>query len=79
MEYTAVFEKTDDGWYVAQCEQMPNAVTQGRTIAEAKENLQDAIKMLLDIQKEEVEKQFLERRLLGKKIVHRKIARLAML
>jgi predicted RNase H-like HicB family nuclease len=52
MEYTAIFEKTDDGWYVAQCGQMPSAITQGRTIAEAKENLQEAIDMLLDIEKE---------------------------
>ncbi|MDR2562445.1 MAG: type II toxin-antitoxin system HicB family antitoxin, partial [Prevotellaceae bacterium] len=50
--YTAVFEKMDNGWYFAQCEQMPNAVTQGRTIAEAKANLQEVIAMLLEIQKE---------------------------
>jgi predicted RNase H-like HicB family nuclease len=40
MKYTAIFEKMDNGGYFAQCEQMPNAVTQGKTIAEAKENLQ---------------------------------------
>ena len=74
MEYTAIFEKMDNGWYFAQCEQMPNAITQGRTIAEAKQNLQEVITMLLDIQKEESAKQFSGRRLL-----HRKIAKLAML
>lgn len=52
MIYTAVFEKQDNGWYFAQCEQMPNAITQGKTIAEAKENLQEVITMLLEIQKE---------------------------
>jgi len=51
MEYTAVFEKMDNGWYFAQCEQMPNAITQGRNIADAKKNLQEVIGMLLDIQK----------------------------
>jgi predicted RNase H-like HicB family nuclease len=74
MEYTAAFEKMDNGWYFAQCEQMPNAITQGRTIAEAKENLQEVITMLLDVQKEESLKQ-----LNGRKLVHRKIASLAML
>ena len=74
MEYTAIFEKMDNGWYFAQCEQMPNAITQGRTISEAKHNLQEVITMLLDIQKEESSKQFSGRRLL-----HRKIAKLAML
>jgi predicted RNase H-like HicB family nuclease len=57
MEYTAIFEKMDNRWYFAQCEQMPNAITQGRTIAEAKENLQEVITLLLNIQKEEVVKQ----------------------
>ena len=57
MEYTAVFEKMDNGWYFAQCEQMPNAITQGRTIADAKKNLQEVIGMLLDIQREESTKQ----------------------
>jgi predicted RNase H-like HicB family nuclease len=74
MEYTAVFEKMDNGWYFAQCEQMPNAITQGRTIADAKKNLQEVIAMLLEIQKEEVAKQFA-----GKRLVHRKIAKLALL
>jgi predicted RNase H-like HicB family nuclease len=74
MEYTAIFEKMDNGFYFAQCEQMPNAITQGRTIAEAKKNLQEVIVMLLDIQKEELAKQSS-----GKKLIHRKIARLDML
>jgi predicted RNase H-like HicB family nuclease len=74
MEYTAIFEKMDNGWYFAQCEQMPNAITQGKTIAEAKENLQEVITMLLDIEKESLEKEFS-----GRKLIHRKIAHLAML
>jgi predicted RNase H-like HicB family nuclease len=74
MEYTAVFEKMDNGWYFAQCEQMPNAITHGRTIAEAKENLQEVITMLFEIQKEDSLKQRN-----GKKLTHRKIASLVML
>jgi predicted RNase H-like HicB family nuclease len=73
MEYTAVFEKMDNGWYFAQCEQMPNAITQGRTIEEAKKNLLEVIAMLLNIQKEKLEKKFL-----GKNIIHQKIAELAI-
>jgi predicted RNase H-like HicB family nuclease len=74
MIYTAVFEKQDNGWYFAQCEQMPNAITQGKTIAEAKENLQEVITMLLEIQKEELLKS-----VNGKKLIRRKIAKLALL
>ena len=73
MEYTAIFEKMDNGWYFAQCEQMPNAITQGRTIADAKKNLQEVIEMLLEIQKEESTRQFN-----GKQFVRRKIAKLAL-
>jgi predicted RNase H-like HicB family nuclease len=47
MEYTAIFKKMDNGWYFAQCEQMPNAITQGKTIEEAKENLKDALLLLM--------------------------------
>ena len=73
MEYTAIFEKMDNGWYFAQCEQMPNAITQGKTIEEAKKNLQEVIGMLLNIQKEEIARQFA-----GKRLIHRKIAKVAL-
>jgi predicted RNase H-like HicB family nuclease len=52
MQYTAVIEKTDDGWYLAHCVQVPNAHTQGRTIEEAKENLEEAVALILDCEKE---------------------------
>ena len=47
MEYTAIIEKTESGMYVAQCQEMPAAITQGKTIEEVKENLIDAINLLL--------------------------------
>ncbi|MBR4536092.1 MAG: type II toxin-antitoxin system HicB family antitoxin [Bacteroidales bacterium] len=43
MEYTVVLEKMDNGWWFCQCEQIPEAVTQGETIEEAKENIKEAI------------------------------------
>lgn len=53
MEYTAIIRKTDDGWYAAKCAQVPEAITQGHTIEEAKENLADAIDMVLQMKKEQ--------------------------
>ena len=35
MEYTAIIKKMSNGWYFAQCEQLPGAMTQGKTIEEA--------------------------------------------
>ena len=52
MEYTAIIEKTSDGWYIAHCAEIPNAHTQGKTIEEVKENLTDAIELILDCERE---------------------------
>ena len=53
MEYTAIIQKLPSGWYMGQCEQMPGAITQGRTIEETKENLKEAITLLLEDAKED--------------------------
>ena len=52
MEYTAIIEKTDDGWYIAHCAEVPNAHTQGQTIEEVKENLKEAIELILECERE---------------------------
>jgi predicted RNase H-like HicB family nuclease len=56
MEYTAVVREIEDGWYMAQCEQIQGALTQGQTIVEAKENLKDAICLLLEDEMEDFRK-----------------------
>jgi predicted RNase H-like HicB family nuclease len=55
--YTAIFERGEDGWWVASCLEMPEAITQGATIDEARENLKDAIHLLLEVRREEAEKE----------------------
>jgi len=52
MEYTAVIKKSPDGWYLAQCEQVPGAVTQGKTAEEAVLNLKEAIQLVLEAERE---------------------------
>lgn len=44
--FSATFIKRDR-WWVAWCEDVPGALTQGRTLAEAKANLRDAIRLML--------------------------------
>jgi predicted RNase H-like HicB family nuclease len=51
MEYTAVIKKSPDGWYLAQCEQVLGAVTQGRTPEEAVQNLKEAIQLVLEAER----------------------------
>ena len=48
MKLTAIIEKSKDGWYVGQVEEMPGAISQGKTIEEVKDNLSDAVKLLLE-------------------------------
>jgi len=57
MKFTAIIEQGENGWLVGQVEEIPAAISQGKTIEELKENLLDAIKMILDANKEIVEKE----------------------
>jgi len=45
-EYTAVFKKSGK-WIVAWVEEVPGAMTQGRTKKEARENLREALTLIL--------------------------------
>jgi len=63
MEYTAIIKKMENGWYFAQCEQLPGAMTQGKTIEEAKENLKDAILLLLEDEKIDFQQKTFEKRI----------------
>jgi predicted RNase H-like HicB family nuclease len=51
MKLTTIIEKSDDGWYVGQIEEMPAALSQGRTIEELKANLLDALNLLIETNK----------------------------
>lgn len=46
-EFTAVIER-DDKWFIAYCPEIPGANGQGRTKAEARESLAEAIALILD-------------------------------
>jgi predicted RNase H-like HicB family nuclease len=45
--YNATFLKREK-WWVGWTEDVPGALTQGRTLSEAKSNLRDAIRLMLD-------------------------------
>ncbi len=56
MEYRIVLTKGQDGYYVAQCLEVPGAISQGRTKAEALRNAKEALELVLDVLKEEAKK-----------------------
>ena len=47
MEQTAVFKKVPEG-YIGWVEELPGANTQGETLEEARENLQEAIRLVFE-------------------------------
>ncbi len=47
IQFTAVFQKVPEG-YIAFVEELPGANTQGATLDEARENLQEAIFLVLE-------------------------------
>jgi predicted RNase H-like HicB family nuclease len=46
-EFTSVIEKRGK-WYVAYAEEMPGVNAQGRTLAEARRNLKEALALVLE-------------------------------
>jgi len=50
-EYTAVIEKHGN-WFAAYVEELPGVNTQGRTLKQVRENLKEAIKLILQVNKE---------------------------
>ncbi len=45
--YKAVVTRIEDGWFMATAPELPGAVTQGRDLNEALENLKEAMALLL--------------------------------
>jgi predicted RNase H-like HicB family nuclease len=54
--------------YVGQVEELPAAISQGKTIEEVKANLLDAIQLILDVNREATEKSYL-----GKKVIREEL------
>jgi predicted RNase H-like HicB family nuclease len=72
VQLTAVFEEvpqSEGGGYVAFCEEIPGAITQGDTLDEARENLKDALQLMLETLREETAKRVGEHRIIREKIM----------
>ncbi len=46
--FTAVYQKADEGAYIGFIEELPGAITQGETLEDTRENLQEAIALVLE-------------------------------
>ncbi len=65
-KFTAVFEQ-DGEWWIGYVEELPGANTQGRTLDEARENLKEAVQLILEANRE------ISRRNEGKQVVREEI------
>ena len=65
--FTAVFQHRGK-WWVGFVEELPGANTQGRTLREARENLKEAVQLILDTNRELTRK---ESR--GKKVIREEL------
>ncbi len=51
LHFTAVFAEDPEGEYAAYVEEIPGANSQGETLEEAKENLKEAVSLVLETNK----------------------------
>jgi predicted RNase H-like HicB family nuclease len=60
MSLTAVFQKVPEG-YIGFVEELPGANTQGNTLAEARENLKEAVQLVLEANRQLAEAELARR------------------
>jgi predicted RNase H-like HicB family nuclease len=51
-EFTAIIER-DEEWFIAYCPEIPGANGQGHTVEECRENLAEAIALILEDRRED--------------------------
>lgn len=66
--FTGLIEKTEN-WYIGFIEEIPGVNTQGKTIEEVKDNLKEALELILISNRELAEKM-----VIGKNFIKEKIA-----
>lgn len=54
---TTIFEEAEEGGFIGYVAELPGANTQGETLEETRENLVEAIQLILDANREEFERQ----------------------
>jgi predicted RNase H-like HicB family nuclease len=67
--FTAVFEEAEEGGYIAFVEELPGANTQGETLEEARENLREAVELILGVNRELALEGIDERRVIRESLV----------
>ena len=69
MEYTIIIQKDPESrWYVGQCVEHPEAISQGETLEKLMDNMKEAIGLVVECKKEEMRKQYKNEKVFYRKI-----------
>lgn len=60
IKFTAIFEEAPEGGYIGYVAELPGANTQGETLDETRENLREAVSLLLECYREDADKRAAE-------------------
>ena len=58
IRYTAIYEEAEEGGFIGYVAELPGANTQGETLEETRENLKNAVELLLECYRDEAEIRF---------------------
>lgn len=68
IDFTAIIEKSEDGWYVGQVQEFPEAIAQGKTIEELEHNLLQALELAIDFHREQTTNLYKGRKIIIQKL-----------
>ena len=70
MEYTIqIKQNPKSGWFIGQCEEIPEAITQGKDIDELMFMMQDAIELALECRRDEFRQQYADKNMIERKLI----------
>ena len=55
MNYSVILEPQEEGGYTIRCLELPGAISQGETKTEALKNIKEAITLILEVPREDLE------------------------
>jgi len=61
LKLTAIYEEAEEGGYIGYVAELPGANTQGETLEEVRENLKEAVQLLLECYRAEAEKKLVDK------------------
>ncbi|HPT31257.1 MAG TPA: type II toxin-antitoxin system HicB family antitoxin [Prolixibacteraceae bacterium] len=67
-EFNAIIEKSEDGWFVGQIQEMPEVISQGKTLEELHRNLLDALYLVLESHRETTLKLYEGRKIIKERL-----------